>query len=197
MLAAADSSREDGAAQYDRRVATEHAAAAIRPARRDDVEAIAALHLASWRAAYKGFLPDDFLRGITLESRIVRWQQALDPVASPLTETTVADADGAVLGVCSFGPRRQPASETVGAIYVLHVRPDVTRRGLGKALLDDALRRLAARGFGTSVLWVLRDNANARRFYEAQGWSFTGEEFVEDRGGFAIPETRYAITLGG
>jgi ribosomal protein S18 acetylase RimI-like enzyme len=195
MLAAAGGCRDAGVAQYDRRVVSEHAGAVVRPARPDDVEAIAALHLASWRTAYKGFLPDDFLSGITLESRILRWQQALDPSASPLTETTVADADGTVLGVCSFGPRREPASETVGAIYVLHVRPDVTRRGLGKALLDEALRRLAARGFGTSVLWVLRDNANARRFYEAQGWSFTGEEFVEDRGGFAIPETRYAITL--
>jgi ribosomal protein S18 acetylase RimI-like enzyme len=154
MLAAADGCRDAGVAQYDRRVVSEHADAVVRPARPDDVEAIAALHLASWRTAYKGFLPDDFLSGITLESRILRWQQALDPSASPLTETTVADADGTVLGVCSFGPRREPASETVGAIYVLHVRPDVTRRGLGKALLDEALRRLAARGFGTSVLWV-------------------------------------------
>ena len=178
-------------------MATEHVAAAIRPARRDDVEAIAALHLASWWAAYKGLLPDDFLSGITLESRITRWRQALDPSASPLTETVVADGGGTVVGVCSFGPRREPASETVGEIYALHVRPDVTRRGLGQALLDKALRRLAARGCGSSVLWVLRDNANARRFYEAQGWAFTGEEFVEDRGGFAIPETRYAITLEG
>jgi ribosomal protein S18 acetylase RimI-like enzyme len=85
----------------------------------------------------------------------------------------------------------------VGEIYSLHVRPDVTRQGLGKALLDGALRRLAARGCRTCVLWVLRDNANARHFYEAQGWSFTGEEFVEDRSGYAIPETRYAITLEG
>ncbi len=176
---------------------SEYEHAVIRPARPADVEAIAALHLASWRAAYKGFLPDAFLSGITLESRVTRWQQALDPSASPFTETMVADHEGTVLGVCSFGPRRQPASDTVGEVYALHVRPDVTRRGLGKALLDDALRRLAARGRSTSVLWVLRDNANARRFYEAQGWSFTGEEVVEDRSGYAIPETRYAITIDG
>jgi ribosomal protein S18 acetylase RimI-like enzyme len=178
-------------------VATESEDAEIRAARPDDVGAIAALHLASWRAAYKGFLSGDFLSSVTLESRITRWQHALDPATSPLTETMVADDDGTVLGVCSFGPRRQPASNTVGEIYSLHVRPDVTRQGLGKALLDGALRRLAARGCRTCVLWVLRDNANARHFYEAQGWSFTGEEFVEDRSGYAIPETRYAITLEG
>jgi len=45
------------------------------------------------------------------------------------------------------------------------------------------------------VLWVLRDNPNARHFYEAQGWSVTGGEMVEDRDGYAIPETRYAVTF--
>jgi ribosomal protein S18 acetylase RimI-like enzyme len=171
--------------------------AAIRAARSSDVDAIAALHRASWLAAYRGIVSDAFLSEVTLESRILRWRQALDPSASPLTETIVADADGSVVGVCSFGPRRRPASETVGEIYALHIRPDQTRRGLGKTLLDGALRRLAARECTSAVLWVLRDNTNARRFYEAQGWAFTGEEFVEDRSGYAIPETRYAITLDG
>jgi ribosomal protein S18 acetylase RimI-like enzyme len=68
---------------------------------------------------------------------------------------------------------------------------------VGKLLLEHALRRLALRGCESSVLWVLRDNANARRFYKAQGWSFTGEDFVEDRSGYEIPETRYAIMLRG
>jgi ribosomal protein S18 acetylase RimI-like enzyme len=159
------------------------------------VATIAALHLASWSAAYRGIVTDEFLRGVTLESRIFRWGQALDSAVSPRTETIVAEEDDAILGVCSFGPRRRPASESVSEIYALHVRPDVTRRGVGKLLLDHALRRLALRGYESSVLWVLRDNANARRFYESQGWSFTGEEFVEDRSGYEIPETRYAITL--
>lgn len=188
--------RSAGARGYDHHVTIEPARVAIRGARSADVETIAALHLASWSAAYRGIVSDEFLSGVTLESRIVRWGMALDPSTSPRTETIVAEGDGAILGVCSFGPRRRPASETVGEIYALHVRPDETRRGVGKLLLDHALRRLELRGCGSSVLWVLRDNANARRFYEAQGWSFTGEEFVEDRSGYEIPETRYTITLG-
>jgi ribosomal protein S18 acetylase RimI-like enzyme len=178
-------------------VAAERVHAAIREAKPSDVGAIAALHLASWSAAYRGIVADEFLSSVTLESRILRWGQALDPAISPRTETIVAEANVAILGVCSFGPRRQPASETVGEVYAHHVRPDVTRRGVGKLLLEHALRRLAQRGCESSVLWVLRDNANARRFYEAQGWSFTGEDFVEDRSGYEIPETRYAIMLGG
>jgi GNAT superfamily N-acetyltransferase len=168
---------------------------ALRDATSADVRQIAELHLASWRAAYRGIVPDAFLSGITIESRIVRWRQAISPRDSPLTETTVADIDGTILGVCSFGPQRKPEAAGVGEIYALHVRPESWRQGLGQLLLDEALRRLATRGCARSVLWVLRDNANARRFYEARGWTFTGEEFVEDRGRYAIPETRYAITL--
>jgi ribosomal protein S18 acetylase RimI-like enzyme len=173
-------------------VTAEHVNVRLRAATAGDVDAIAALHVASWLAAYSGIVPDAFLRGVTLESRIVRWGQAVDPSVSPHTETVVAEEGGTVLGVCSFGPRRQPAGDGVGEVYALHVRPDMRRFGLGKLLLDHAVQRLTARGFVNCVLWVLRDNANARRFYEAQGWAFTGEEFVENRSGYAIPEVRYA-----
>lgn len=174
---------------------TAHIEVVIREAAAPDVEAIAGLHLASWWAAYRGIVPDEFLERITLESRVERWRRALSPSESPLIETTVALHGGTIKGVCSFGPLRESVAPGIGEVYALHVEPDSRRRGLGKLLLDDAVRRLKARGFGAAVLWVLRDNANARRFYEARGWSANGEERIEERNGYAIPETRYAITF--
>lgn len=177
-------------------MATPPRSVAIRAASASDVETIAALHLVSWWAAYRGIVPDQFLHGITLENRIARRQRALSSLESPVTETTVAVDGDTVLGVCSFGPRLSPKSSSVGEVYALHVEPGSWRRGIGKLLLDDSLGRLAARGFVAVVLWVLRDNWSARQFYEAQGWSVTGEEMVEERNGYAIPETRYAISFG-
>jgi ribosomal protein S18 acetylase RimI-like enzyme len=168
---------------------------AIRDATTADTEEIATLHLVSWGSAYRDIVPDGFLESITLESRITRWRRALSKLESPSTETAVAVSAGAILGVCSSGPRREPASTDAGEIYALHIGPESRRRGLGRMLLDDALQRFSTRGLSSAVLWVLRDNAGARRFYEAQGWSFTGEDQVEDRSGFAIPEVRYAITI--
>jgi ribosomal protein S18 acetylase RimI-like enzyme len=168
---------------------------AIRAASPSDVDAIASLHLASWRAAYRGIVPDEFLAGITLESRVTRWRNALSsPEASP-TETILAVDGETIQGVCSFGPQRRPESTGVGEVYALHVDPTLHRRGIGSRLLDESLRRLAIRGFNRAVLWVLRDNGGARHFYEAQGWSVTGEETVEARDGYEIPETRYAISF--
>jgi ribosomal protein S18 acetylase RimI-like enzyme len=168
---------------------------AIRAASTLDAEAIGELHRASWQAAYRGIVPDEFLDGISLESRVVRWRQLLSASESPLSETVVAVDHDTVVGVCRSGPRRQPEAGSIGEVYALHVEPRSWRRGIGTMLLDRTLRRLAGRGFTGGVLWVLRDNWNARHFYEAQGWSATGEEMVDDRSGYAIPETRYAITL--
>jgi ribosomal protein S18 acetylase RimI-like enzyme len=168
----------------------------LRLASRADVPAIAAMHLASWRATYTAITPPEFMRSITLEGRIKRWEGAFTPPASETTETTVAVDGQRILGVCSFGPRREPIGASGGEIYSLHVAPESLRAGLGRKLLDDALSRLSARGFTSVFLWVLKDNANARGFYEARGWSRTGEERADDRSGFPIAEVRYAIQQG-
>jgi len=175
-------------AQMDPRVS-------LRTATLADLDAIARLHLASWMSAYRGIVPDAFLQSVTLQSRLVRWQRALSPDESPATVTIVAVDGPTILGFCSFGPRRQPPSSTTGEIYALHVLPTLRRGGIGTLLLDEAGRDLAKRGFKWAFLWVLRDNADARRFYEARGWSLAGEEWVEERDGFAIPEVGYSIDL--
>jgi GNAT superfamily N-acetyltransferase len=50
----------------------------------------------------------------------------------------------------------------------LGVRPDLWGRGLA--------RRAVERAEGVRRLWVLRDNARARGFYEHLGWASTGRE---------------------
>jgi ribosomal protein S18 acetylase RimI-like enzyme len=170
-----------------------HPHAAIRIATPDDVAALAALNLASWRAAYRGIVPDAILMRLTPESRIARWQRTFAAPESGFTETTIAVEGDRPIGLCSFGPRLDPRSSSSGEIYSLHVQPELRREGIGTLLLDDALRRLRGRGFDGAVLWVLRDDADARRFYESQGWASTGEARVDDRDGYAIPETGYAI----
>lgn len=168
----------------------------LRVATRADVPVIAEMHLASWRATYTAITEPGFMSSVTLEGRIKRWEGAFTPPASEITETTVAVDGDRILGVCSFGPRGEPRDPSAGEIYSLHVGPDSLRAGLGRMLLDDALVRLSSRGLTSVFLWVLRDNTNARAFYEAQGWSLTGEERNDDRSGFAIAEVRYSIQQG-
>jgi len=44
------------------------------------------------------------------------------------------------------------------------------------------------------VLWVLRENRRARRFYELAGWSADGAaKDAELLGGLTLPEVRYRL----
>ncbi|MBV8301697.1 MAG: GNAT family N-acetyltransferase, partial [Candidatus Dormibacteraeota bacterium] len=135
----------------------------IRSATAGDVHAIAALHLASWRTAYRGIVPDAFLNGVTIDSRIERWTRAVTAPAVQRVTTLVATSEQAVIGVSSFGPGRD--HESSGEIYALHVLPGHTRRGVGAALFNQSTRMLRHMGFASVTLWVLRDNQAARLFY--------------------------------
>jgi ribosomal protein S18 acetylase RimI-like enzyme len=166
----------------------------VRGATLSDLSAIAALHLASWRTAYRGIVPEEYPRNVTLEGRQARWTRALSAPESRHTETLVAVEGDDVIGVCSFGPRRD-GSGAAGEIYSLHISAGTSKDGIRTLLMDNAVHHLAQRGFVSAVLWVLEANREARRFYEVLGWLPTGEQRVEDRDGHSIPEVRYTTAL--
>lgn len=91
----------------------------------------------------------------------------------------VTARDDEVLGFADFGPDAGGTVE-LAAIYVL---PEAQGHGLGSRLLAAGMGRFpTGTGF---VLRVERDNAGARRFYEARGFravreladAFLGHEF--------------------
>jgi ribosomal protein S18 acetylase RimI-like enzyme len=65
------------------------------------------------------------------------------------------------------------ADHLTGMIWALFVDPAHEGRGHGRALLDEALRRLAALGHRQSHLSTGADTC-AARFYRAHGWRETG-----------------------
>ena len=58
---------------------------------------------------------------------------------------------------------------------------------------------LRERGVQRAILWVVEDNATARRFYERQGWSWDGTRVARPLGGFlgfpTVVEVRYVLDL--
>jgi ribosomal protein S18 acetylase RimI-like enzyme len=147
----------------------------IRPAIPADAEAIARLHLASYRAAYQDLIPAEVLSSLRSEDREKRWQAALN---YPRRCTLVAeddDAGPAIIGFAEVGPSRDDdAGAETGELMTLHVTQGHWRRGLGRSLNGIAIATLAARGFRTATLWVLAGNSRARAFYEAMGWNDDG-----------------------
>ena len=46
---------------------------ALRDATPDDAHAIATVHVASWQVAYRGFMPDAVLDGLSVDDRARKW----------------------------------------------------------------------------------------------------------------------------
>jgi GNAT superfamily N-acetyltransferase len=170
--------------------------AAVRPAAPSDAADIAAVHVASWRAAYVGIVPQAILDRLSVERRQAFWTGRLEDPDE--TRTFVAVADGRVVGIAGTArptdPEYSPGTAELETIYLL---PEVWNRGLGRQLMDHAMDDLVARGFSTAILWVLTDNVRGRRFYDAAGWRPDGRAQMLDFSGTSIEEIRYRLDLAG
>lgn len=162
----------------------------IRIAGEADAEAIARLHAASWRTAYRGALSDAYLDGPIEAERIEVWRQRF---AKPADNQFVAVAesheqlDGFV---CAYGGDDEQWGTFLDN---LHVVPERKRQGIGAHLM----RELAAWSIkaypGKGVfLWVLESNAAAQRFYERMGGENVGVDMWTPPDGSALPKIRFA-----
>jgi RimJ/RimL family protein N-acetyltransferase len=157
-----------------------------------DAEAIARLHLASYRAAYHGLIPAGILSSLRSEDEEQRWQAALH---DPRRRTLVAeddDAGPALIGFAEVGPSRDDDADAgTGELIALHVTQAHWRHGLGRTLNGLAIATLASQDFWTATLWVLTGNSRARAFYEAMGWHHDGSARELEASGNQIAEVRY------
>jgi ribosomal protein S18 acetylase RimI-like enzyme len=170
----------------------------LRNATPADVRAIAAVNVASWRAAYRGLVPDDVLSGLCVPDRERFWSDTLS-AQEPRTSVVVATAAPAVVGFAAAEPPLVPvdrADPTLGNLYALYLDPDCWGCGIGTQLRATVLDRLRACGFTFAGLWVLDGNQRALRFYLRQGWTDTGRTQVDrGPGGIELHERRLHRTL--
>jgi len=173
---------------------TNDATSGVRPARPDDARAIAEIHVAAWREAYRGIVAEDYLAALSVPQRELIWRQAIE---KGVPEVWVALADAAVAGYIAFGHCRDSdrASDT-GEIWAIYVGPQYWSRAVGRALWRAARARLQTRGFKEVTLWVLKDNVRALRFYRATGF-FPNERTIRKIrvGATTLDEIRYETIL--
>ena len=102
----------------------------------------------------------------------------------------VAEAGGELAGFGSCGRQRTEDLARAGfdgEITALYVLRSTQKSGVGTALMDTMSTELTECGFS---LWVLRDNAVARRFYERRGGQVVAER-QNNRGDTALQEMAY------
>jgi ribosomal protein S18 acetylase RimI-like enzyme len=164
----------------------------LRDATCGDAAALTALNVASWRAAYAHMMPEAFLARID----VAAWEQRLRARFEDATQfTLVAYSGRRRLGFVTAGPIREEPPAQGGEVYALYVDPAHTGLGMGSALLEAAVTRLARSGFSQASLWVFTRNINARRFYERRGWCLEPHHWYWQRDGVRRQLVCYGASL--
>ena len=164
--------------------------APIRPATVDDSEAIARVHVDTWRAAYRGPITDEVLDGLSAARRAEGWRGQL---AGGGAGVFVAVLREDVVGFASAGPARDEGQG--GELYAIYVRRERWGAGIGGRLLAAVVEHLRSLEVRHAMLWVLETNDRTRRFYERHGWSADGGIKTERFGPTEVREVRYRLDL--
>jgi GNAT superfamily N-acetyltransferase len=167
----------------------------VRPARPEDAEAVASVHVLTWQKVYRGHMPDDLLDNLSVAEWAEKRREWIVRPMRPGQYVFVAELEGEVVAFAAFGPTRDHEDDagcpSAGEIYAIYAHPDRWGAGAGRALLEVALETLRKDGHGEVSLWVLDANERARRFYERAGFVLDGGEKTELFGGRPLRELRY------
>ena len=160
---------------------------AIREAGPDDAQAIAEVHVASWRSTYRGLLSDAYLDSMSVDEHANRWRRLLESASG--NHTFVAEVEGAVVGFASGGRERDQDPIYIGELYAIYLLKQRQRMGIGRLLFAAVAERLLELEYPSVLVWVLAANP-ARAFYESLGGAYVRARELEI-GGEALEEVGY------
>lgn len=134
----------------------------------DDLKEIGEIYVQSWKYAYQELVPEEFLTNLTSE----RWVTGLKDASF---QSFVMLDKGKIIGTAACGPARDETLSEWGELVSLYLLPEFTGKGYGKKLFNCVIKELETSGFTNIYLWVLEANGAARKFYESQGFEFSGD----------------------
>jgi len=149
----------------------------IRPALQQDPPGIARLQVDSYRTAYAGLIPQDYLDHFTYDEQEQDWREWLVSHAEDILLVAVDDREE-VIGYVLARLQADIYPGHDAEIMAMHVRREFQRQGVGKALWQHVVQELHQRGCQSVMLWTLQGNP-VRAWYEKLGGRLLGEKSFE------------------
>jgi GNAT superfamily N-acetyltransferase len=144
----------------------------------------------TWRAAYRGIVPDDYLDGLSYNESERLWQYSIEAGAGCVF---VAEDGAEVFGFASGSPRERFSRELreyEGELKTLYVLFSHKGAGVGRQLVGAVAWHFADRGVNSMPLWAFAENRAVRGFYESLGGVPVAEDGFE-LGGAWLSEVAY------
>ncbi|MGE4353895.1 MAG: N-acetyltransferase family protein [Oscillospiraceae bacterium] len=152
----------------------------------DNIDDVSHVYAQSWKSAYRGIVPQDYLDSIPED----RWSKIL---LGELSNLWVVSDGKRIIGSSTYAPARDEKYGGWGEIISIYLLPEYFHQGIGTKLLRASMNGLFTMGYGSLYLWVLEDNCSAHRFYEKSGFRFNGDIMQSVIGGKPLNEARYVF----
>ncbi len=152
----------------------------VRAATEDDAARLAEIHVAAWRAAYRGVMTDEYLDGLDAGRAASAWRRN---ILKPREGTVhlVAQRGTEVVGFAILGPADGDSDPEIGQLHAINVHPDCWAGGAGSVLFAAAEQKLVELGYRRAFLWVEKSNNRAISFYTNRRWVDDGGTLEDTR----------------
>ena len=103
----------------------------IRRAVPSDADAIARVHINTWRTTYADIMPAEHLAKLSYEKNAEGWRRGLSNADNPAF-TLAAKFDGKIVGIATGGPERGGHPLYKGEIWGIYVLETWQKQGIGR-----------------------------------------------------------------
>ena len=151
----------------------------IRLAVPGDAAEMAEILMRSWEVAYKGIIPDEYIR----EKNASRPEQYKRAITAKNTDSYVIRRDGKTVGIMRVAsPQNDDVGDDFYELHYIYLHPDYYRQGIGSKAMVYAFNIACNLGKKYMVVWVFADNVNSIKFYEKCGFRADGKIATRDFG---------------
>ena len=126
---------------------------------------IAKLIKDGWNAAYNGIISDEYLKNMNIEDLSENWKNKIQTN----NNVYIYKEEKKILGVIIFGESEDKSINDTGEIFVLYVKVEEKRKGIGTQLLNFAKNQLIKEGYTKMIIWCLMGNKEGSNFYKKCG----------------------------
>ena len=141
----------------------------IRKATPEDAYDYAVCKNKSWKSAYKGIVPEDFLNNLSDEEYTERNKQLF--ISSGDEEFYCVEQNNKIIGILSICKSRDEDKQNAGEIMAIYLLEEYWDKGYGRKMMNFAMKRLYELGFNEIIIWSFEANERANNFYKKFGFT--------------------------
>lgn len=148
----------------------------IRNIKKEDIPQVVDIQILGWQTAYKGIIDDTFLNSMDRDERIEMRNKDYNQ-----NGFIVAEYNNEILAFSryidnnSFSPQTPDIDCEITALYT---KPNLKGKGIGTKIFNYIINEFKQLNKEKMIIWCLKENYPARKFYEKMGGTIIGEKTI-------------------